>query len=43
MKHKEITTIQVDKDTAERLRTRGKKGETYNSIIRSLLGEKGAK
>lgn len=32
-----ITTIQVSKETKENLKNLGKKGETYNDIIRKLL------
>ncbi|MDI6888338.1 MAG: hypothetical protein QMC78_01405 [Methanocellales archaeon] len=33
----EATTIQITKDTREELREFGKKGETYEEIIRRLM------
>ncbi len=32
-----ITTIQVDTDVRDRLRRMGKKGETFNDIIKRVL------
>ena len=32
-----VTTIPVEKDTRERLRSFGKKGETYDQILRRLM------
>jgi len=37
MEKENITTIQVSKETREELKNLGKKGETYNEIIRKLL------
>jgi len=37
MEKEDITTIQVSKEIREELRNLGKKGETYNEIIRKLL------
>jgi hypothetical protein len=31
------TTIQIESDTRERLKARGKKGESYDAIINDLL------
>ena len=33
----QVTTIQIEKDTRERLREFGRKGETYDRLIRRLL------
>lgn len=32
-----LTTIRVEKETRERLKQHGLKGETYNEIIKKLL------
>jgi predicted CopG family antitoxin len=32
-----FTTIRIDMDTREKLRDLGRKGETYNEIIRRLI------
>ena len=32
-----VTTIPVEKETRERLRSFGKKGETYDQILRRLM------
>jgi hypothetical protein len=32
-----VTTILVEKETRERLRSLGKKGETYDKILRRLM------
>jgi len=32
-----LTTIQIQKDTREELREFGKKGETYEEVIRKLM------
>ncbi len=37
MENKETTTIRVTKETASELAALGKKGETYEDIIRRLL------
>ena len=34
---KEITTIQISKETRDKLKELGKKGETYDEIIKRLL------
>ena len=34
---KELTTIQISKETREMLKELGKKGETYDDIIRRLI------
>ena len=34
---REMTTIQVSKETREMLKELGKKGETYDDIIRRLI------
>lgn len=34
---KRITTIQITEETRDELKNRGKKGETYDDIIRDLL------
>ena len=34
---RELTTIQVTKETREMLKELGKKGETYDDIIRRLI------
>ncbi len=34
---KELTTIQISKETREILKELGKKGETYDDIIRRLI------
>jgi hypothetical protein len=34
---REITTIQISKETRELLRQIGRKGETYDQIIRRLI------
>lgn len=36
-KSEEITTIQISKETRERLKRVGYKGETYEKIIKRLL------
>jgi len=36
-KSRGITTIQITEDTRNELKGRGKKGETYDDIIRELL------
>lgn len=33
----DITTIQISKDTRDELAEMGKKGETYNEIIKKLI------
>ena len=38
-KTNEITTIQLSKDLRDLLKALGKKGETYEQIIRKLLSE----
>ncbi len=37
---KEVTTIQVEKDLAETLRSLGRMGDTYSTVIRRLLNGK---
>jgi len=37
MKMAEITTIQLSKETRDQLKELGKKGETYDDIIRRLM------
>ena len=37
MEKTEITTIQISRETREELKELGKKGETYDEIIRKLL------
>ncbi len=34
---RELTTIQISKETREMLKELGKKGETYDDIIRRLI------
>jgi hypothetical protein len=34
---KRITTIQITEETRDELKRRGKKGDTYDGIIRELL------
>jgi len=34
---KELTTIQISKETREMLKELGRKGETYDDIIRRLI------
>jgi DNA replicative helicase MCM subunit Mcm2 (Cdc46/Mcm family) len=36
-KKEEFTTIQITKTTRDRLKSLGKKGETYDEIINSIL------
>ncbi len=36
-KEKRFTSIRVSKETVEMLREKGRKGETYDDIIRKLL------
>jgi len=36
-REKRITTIQITEETRDELKERGKKGETYDDIIRKLL------
>lgn len=36
------TSIRIDPDTRDRLKTRGAKGETYSEIIERLLDETAA-
>jgi hypothetical protein len=36
-REKRITSIQITEETREKLKSRGKKGETYDDIIRELL------
>jgi predicted CopG family antitoxin len=36
-KEKRITTIQLTEETRDELKRRGKKGETYDDVIRELL------
>ena len=36
---KELTSVQVSVETRDRLKERGKKGETYDEIITRLLKE----
>jgi predicted CopG family antitoxin len=36
-REKRITTIQITEETRDELKSRGKKGETYDDIIRKLL------
>jgi len=38
---KETTTIALTIEVVERLKSLGKKGETYDQIVRRLIGEKG--
>lgn len=40
MSKKEKTTIEISKETREQLKELGKKGETYDSIIRRLIESK---
>lgn len=40
-KKDEMTTIQVSKDTAEKLAAMGKKGDSYEAIIQRLLKKAG--
>jgi predicted CopG family antitoxin len=40
---KEKTTIEISKETREQLKELGKKGETYDSIIRRLIESKKGK
>jgi len=35
---RDMTTIQISKETREMLKELGKKGETYDDIIRRLIG-----
>ena len=35
----EKTTIELSKETRDKLKELGKKGETYDEIVRRLLGE----
>jgi len=37
MEKTEITTIQISKETREKLVDMGKKGETYDDIIKKLI------
>jgi predicted CopG family antitoxin len=37
MEKTEITTIQISKETREKLADMGKKGETYDDIIKKLI------
>jgi predicted CopG family antitoxin len=37
MEKTEITTIQISKETREKLADIGKKGETYDDIIKKLI------
>lgn len=37
IKEKRFTSIRVSKETVEMLKERGRKGETYDDIIRKLL------
>ena len=39
----EITTIQISKNTRDLLKALGKKGETYDQVIRKLLSKSQAK
>ena len=36
-KSRGITTIQITEETKDELKSRGKKGETYDDIIKKLL------
>jgi predicted CopG family antitoxin len=37
MANREITTIQIDKPTKEKLKKLGKKGDTFDDIINKLI------
>jgi predicted CopG family antitoxin len=37
MANREITTIQIDKPTKEKLKQLGEKGDTFNDIINKLI------
>ena len=39
MNKKEKTTVELTKETRDKLKELGKKGETYDTIIKRLLGE----
>ena len=36
-KRRDVTTIQITKETREMLKSLGRKGETYDEIIRRLI------
>jgi predicted CopG family antitoxin len=40
-REKRITTIQITEETRNELKRRGKKGDTYDDIIRELLKRAG--
>jgi len=37
---KHITTVRIRKDTLEMLKDRGRKGESYDDIVRKLLARR---